>query len=63
MIKVGDDVYCPVEGWSGEVVQILPDEDGDPAVAILRSHDPSDKPWIQMSIDGYRRIDNSKAFH
>ena len=52
---IGDNLYCPKEGWSGEVVEIIDDDfTGEPAMAVLKSHDPTDRsPWICLSLMAY----------
>ena len=56
-LEVGQDIYCPAEGWSGEVVEMVPDEyTGDPAIAIVKDHDPSAaKPWIYVPLSAYQQ--------
>ena len=57
-VEVGDNLYCTGEGWSGEVVEILADDlTGEPCVAILRSHDPDDGPWLAVPFSAYLETD------
>lgn len=39
-LEVGDDLYCPEEGWSGTIEAIDCDDLGQPIVVTLRNHDP-----------------------
>ena len=54
-VEVGDNIYCPKEGWSGEVVEIVDDDGtGSPGVAVLKSHDPNHPgPWICLPLNDY----------
>lgn len=64
-IAVGDNLYCPAEGWSGEVVGVFCDEQGVPAAVVLKNHDPKvDHPWISMDIQAYRTAkDGEIGYH
>lgn len=55
-VQVGDNLYAPLEGWSGQVIGVFRDDDTDePWVAVLWNHDPGAMhPVFCIPIDGYR---------
>lgn len=59
--EVGDSIYCPQEGWSGTVEDIVEDDMGLPAVAILKTHDPADGPWICVPLSAYLERDKAET--
>ncbi len=58
--EIGDSLYCQAEGWSGEIVNIIGDDDADFIVAIIKNHDPTEiRAWLCVPLNAYSEI--SKA--
>lgn len=57
---VGDRIFCPTEGWSGEITQVLDGNDGCPAALVIRGDDAT---WITMPVDAYDRVGGKSVLH
>ncbi len=52
-MKLGDSVYCQRLAWSGEVIDVLYDDEGEPYLALTHSHEPEDPMrWICVPLKG-----------
>ncbi len=52
--EIGDSIYCQPEGWSGEVMDVVCDDDGNPIGAIVKDHDSTVLlPWICVPFAKY----------
>jgi hypothetical protein len=52
-VDIGGSIYCQSWAWSGEVIDILRGDEGEPLFALVQSHDPEDqKAWVCVPLIG-----------